>query len=96
MNPGFHCTRQMADSLYDVVCERFADVNVVNRVPHGGGGVMVWTGTDNKHNGTLNAQRYRDEILRPVVVPFIHCHHLMFQHDNAQPHFADLYTIPVS
>ena len=24
--------------------ELFADVNVVNRVPHGGGGVMVWTG----------------------------------------------------
>ncbi|CDQ80354.1 unnamed protein product [Oncorhynchus mykiss] len=24
------------------VCEQFADVNVVNRVPHGGGGVMVW------------------------------------------------------
>jgi hypothetical protein len=24
--------------------ERFADVNGVNRVPHGGGGVMVWAG----------------------------------------------------
>jgi hypothetical protein len=23
---------------------RFSDVNVVNRVPHGGGGVMVWAG----------------------------------------------------
>jgi predicted ribosome-associated RNA-binding protein Tma20 len=22
----------------------FADVNVVNKVPHGGGGVMVWAG----------------------------------------------------
>ena len=24
------------------VGKRFADVNIVNRVPHGGGGVMVW------------------------------------------------------
>ncbi len=24
--------------------ERFADVNVVDRVAHGGGGVMVWAG----------------------------------------------------
>jgi hypothetical protein len=26
------------------VGERFDDVKVVNRVPHGGGGVMVWAG----------------------------------------------------
>ena len=26
------------------VGEQFADVNVVNRVPHGGGGVMAWAG----------------------------------------------------
>jgi hypothetical protein len=36
----------------------------------------------------LNAQRYRDEILRPIVVPLIWRNHLMFQHDNAQPHVA--------
>ncbi len=29
--------------------------------------------------------RYCDEILRPIVVPFIHDHHLMLQHDNARP-----------
>ncbi len=28
MNPGFHCTGQMADSLYGVVWKQFADVNV--------------------------------------------------------------------
>ncbi len=39
-------------------------------------------------DGILNAQRYRNEILRPIVVPFIHNHHLMLQHDNAQPHVA--------
>ena len=39
-------------------------------------------------DGNLNAQRYHDEILRPIVVPFIRRHHLMFQHYNAQPHVA--------
>ncbi len=34
MNPGFHCTGQMADSVYGVVCERFTDVNVEDRVAH--------------------------------------------------------------
>uniref|UniRef100_A0AAZ3NY01 Tc1-like transposase DDE domain-containing protein n=1 Tax=Oncorhynchus tshawytscha TaxID=74940 RepID=A0AAZ3NY01_ONCTS len=37
-------------------------------------------------------QRYRDEILRPVVVPFIHCYHLMFQHDNTQHHVTRICT----
>ncbi len=65
------------------VGERFADVNVVDRVAHGGGGVMVWAGIcygqrTQVHfiDGILNAQRYRDEILRPIVVPFFHDHHL--------------------
>ncbi len=29
-------------------------------------------------DGILNVQRYRDEILGPIVVPFIHDHRLMF------------------
>ncbi len=72
--------------------ERFADVNFVDRVDHGGDGVMVWAGVCNGQrtqvhfiNGILNAQRYRDKILRPIAVPFIHDHHLMLQHDNAWP-----------
>ncbi len=36
--------------------------------------------------------RYRDEILRSIVVPFIHDHHLMLQHDIAQPHVARICT----
>ncbi len=81
------------------VGERFADVNVVDRVAHGGGGVMVWANVcygQRTHvhfiDGILNAQRYRDEILRPIVVPIIHDHHLMLQHDNARPHVARICT----
>ncbi len=95
MNPVFHCTGQMADSVY----QRFADVNVVDRVAHGGGGFMVWAGVcygqwTRVHfiDGILNAQRYRDEILSPIVVPLIHDHHLMLQHDNARPHAARICT----
>ncbi len=79
------------------VGEWFADVNVVDRMAHGG--VMVWTGVcygqqTQVHfiDGILNAQRYRDEILRPIIVPFIPDHHLMLQHDNAQPHVAKICT----
>jgi transposase len=41
-------------------------------------------------DGNLNAKRHLDEILRPIVVPFILHHHLMFQHDNTQPHVAKI------
>uniref|UniRef100_A0A8C6KUW6 Tc1-like transposase DDE domain-containing protein n=1 Tax=Nothobranchius furzeri TaxID=105023 RepID=A0A8C6KUW6_NOTFU len=81
------------------VGERFADVNVVDRGAHRGGGVMVWAGIcygrrTQVHfiDGILNAQRYCDEFLRPIVVPYIHEHHLMFQQDNARPHVARIYT----
>ncbi len=60
---------------------------------------MVWAGTCYGQrtpvhfiDGILNAQRYRDEILRLIVVPFIHDHYLMLQHDNARPHVARICT----
>ncbi len=90
----------MVDSgVWCRVGERFADVNVVDRVAHGSGGVMVWAGASYGQrtqvhfiDGILNAQRYREEILKPIVVPFIHDHHLMLQHDNARPHAARICT----
>ena len=85
--------------VWHCVGKRFADFNVVNRVPHCGGGVMVWTGISYGQrtqlhfiDGNLNAQRYRDEILRSIVMSFIRRHHLMFQHDNAQPHVTRVWT----
>ena len=81
------------------VGERFADANLVNRVPHVGGGVMLWAGISYRQltqlhfiDGNLNAQRYRDEILRSIVVSFIRRHLLMFHHDNARPHVEGICT----
>ncbi len=95
--------RQRVWRVWHCVGEWFADVNVVDRGAHGGSGAMVWAGIcygqrTQVHfiDGILNAQRYRDEILRPVVVPFIHDHHHMLQHDNVRPCCKDLYTIPGS
>ena len=77
----------------------FADVNIVNSAPPGGGGVMVWAGTSYGQqtqlqfiDGNMNAQRYHGEILRPIVVPFIHLHQLMFQHDNERLHVTRICT----
>uniref|UniRef100_A0A8C7Z1I8 Transposase n=1 Tax=Oryzias sinensis TaxID=183150 RepID=A0A8C7Z1I8_9TELE len=81
------------------VGEQFSDVNVLDRVAYGGGGIKVWAGIwygrrTQVHfiDGILNAQRYRDEILGPIVVPYIQQHHLMLQHDNAWPHVARICT----
>ena len=68
-------------------------------LPHWSDGVMVWASISyglrtQLHfiDGNLNAQRYRDEILKPIVVPLICQHHLIFQNDNAQPHVTRICT----
>ncbi len=83
--------------VWNCVGERFADVNVVDQVARGGSG--LWAGIcygqqTQVHiiDGILNAPRYRDEILRLIVVPYIHNHHLMLQHYNARPHVARICT----
>ncbi len=95
INLGFHCTGQMADSVYGVcVGEWCADVNNmdrVDRVAHGGGGVMAWTGICMDKRTQVHflwhfectETPWRD--LRSIVEPFIHDHHLMLQHDNHGP-----------
>lgn len=78
--------------------ERLDAANVVERDRYGGGNVMVWAGIYYHGKtelvtvpGTLTAQRYCDEIVRPVVVPFMQQRNVgIFQQDNARPHSARL------
>lgn len=39
-------------------------------------------------NGNLTGQRYIDEVLQPVVVPFLRQNNAILQDDNARPHRA--------
>ena len=56
---------------------------------------MMWAAISYARNtqlihiqGNLNAVRYRDEILRPHLLPVIDIRREIFQHDNARPHTA--------
>jgi hypothetical protein len=41
-------------------------------------------------DGNITGERYRDEIIQPIVIPFLRQHGpgITFQHDNACPHTA--------
>ena len=76
--------------------ERFADCCVQEHDRYGGGSVMVWGGISLTSrvglrvigNGTLNGQRYRDEILDPYVLPYAQNYvgTFILMDDNARPH----------
>ena len=77
--------------------ERNARACVVPKKAHFGGGIMVWGGITAHGktdlvivDGNLNSRRYIDEILRPVVVPYVQNMRqgALFQDDNARPHRA--------
>ena len=77
--------------------ERYADCYVAEQDRGGGGSVVVWSGIHSLGrtalvvmNGTLNAQREVDEVIRPKVVPYVPGYWLIFQQDNALPHAAYL------
>ena len=81
--------------------QRYADACVVEADRFRGGSVMVWDGISHNGktrlvtvNGTLNAQKYRDDILAPVVLPFMQAGNgvTILQEDNARPHTAHATT----
>ncbi|GFU85517.1 transposable element Tcb2 transposase [Trichonephila clavipes] len=73
---------------------------VHERVRFGGGGVLVYGGisTDGRtdlyiiRDGPLTARRYRDEMLRPIVVPYAAAigDYFILMDDNCRPHRAYL------
>ena len=83
--------------------ERYADHNVMEVDTWGGPSVMIWGAIALNHlvgpvffrnvgpgrgNG-ITAQRYINQVLRPVAVPYIQQHNnLVLQHDNARAHSA--------
>ena len=75
--------------------ERYANCAIVEYDRYGGGSLMVWGGISVRSrtellvlNGTLTGQRYINEVLQPVVLPFVQQHHVVLQDDNARPHRA--------
>lgn len=77
--------------------ERFANNCVAQVDRFGGGSVMMWgaisyTGRSELVlvQGNLTAVRYRDEILRPYMLPIMDRQRELFQQDNARPHTARL------
>lgn len=82
--------------------ERYAAVCIDERLPFGGGSVMVWAGISSQartelvfvRNGSLTAHRYITEILEDHAVPFVVImdEHGIMMHDNARPHVARVVT----
>lgn len=84
--------------------ERFTDACVIETNRWGGPSVMVWAGFSHRHKTDLvfleygggrgrgfTAQRYVDQVLQPVVLPFLNVHPgTVLQQDNARPHAARL------
>ena len=81
--------------------ERYTDCCVREYSRWGGGSVMVWGGISWRYRtllvvieGNLTSRWYIDEVLEPVLVPFLqnHADVTLYQQDNARPHSARLIT----
>uniref|UniRef100_A0A667ZNY4 Transposase Tc1-like domain-containing protein n=1 Tax=Myripristis murdjan TaxID=586833 RepID=A0A667ZNY4_9TELE len=77
--------------------ERYADCCTDRVTSFGGVSVMVWGGISLTGKtrlviigGNLNAETYRDEILQPVAIPYLHSlgPNSVLLDDNARPHRA--------
>ena len=74
------CLRQLDQSVkvWRRLGERYADCCTDRIIYFDGGSVMVWGGISLTGKtrlvgigGNLNAERYRDEILQPVAIPYL-------------------------
>ena len=81
--------------------ERFADVNVNQRLPFGADSVMVWGAFSFNVwtplyviDGNLNGNHYLQEVIQAFVIPALQRigTAAMFQDDNARPHRAKVVT----
>ena len=99
MNPGLHCPIVIVRlGSTDVgVNVTLTVVFSCSTVFGGGGSVMVWARIGSGYrtkfvviDGNLKAQKYRDHVLAPHVVPLLRNHDVIsvFQQDNARPHIA--------
>jgi hypothetical protein len=80
--------------------ERHLDETLEEKVPFGGGSIMVWseiifngrTELVVIREGSMTARRYIDEVLKPHVVPFAQNMgpEFILQQDNTCPHVARL------
>ena len=75
--------------------ERYENCIIVEHDRYGGGSLTVWGGISVHSctellvlNGTLTGQRYINEVLQPVVLPFVQQHHVVLQDDKARPHWV--------
>ena len=77
----------------------FQQEHIVSKTAFGGGGFTVWGCLSLSCkldlcalNVTLTGQMYRDQTLRPLVVPYVDCHPLSSRqiiiNNNARPHRA--------
>ena len=78
----------------------FLQEHIVGKTAFGGGGFTVWGCLSLNCkldlyavDGTLTGQMYRDQTLRPLVVPYVDCHPLsnrqILLNNNARPHRAE-------
>ena len=85
--------------------ERFTDQCVYESDRFEGGSVIVWDGICHDGRiqlkilqGTLIAIKYRDDILNPIVLPFLQQRNFdhVFQHDNARGSCLPILSDPES
>lgn len=82
---------------------RYLEQHMAPTVAFGGGSVMVWGGISLQsrteliilNRATMNAQRYHDLVIQPIIVPFARQFgpHFIFVDDNARPHRARMINV---